>query len=401
MRREALLRTIRGVYAEHGFTEIATPVVEPIERLRDSDGGENVGMIFEIQRRGIGLDELRSAASPHDLNDLGLRYDLTVPLARFYATEHSRLPHVARLIQIGPVWRAEKPQKGRYRQFTQCDIDTIGEPGTLAEVELIVATLRALKAIGIADAVVRLNDRRLLIGLLQSCGISPDLFPPTLVIIDKLDKVGVEGVGLQLERLGIGQAARTLTQHLARFTESPGDVERFLETIGPAAEVPVAAVADHEAIMSSVEDLGYGASVRFDPSLVRGLGYYTGPIFEIEHEASGKSVGGGGRYDGMIGRFLKRDVPACGFSLGFDRVLEIAPESVGQADKRLALIYPRDAATSAVLRRQAVLIDQGFQVTLMPRAKNMKRVFGEARALGLSSYTLLDRSEISELPVDS
>lgn len=398
-RREALFKVIRGVYAEHGFTEIGTPAVEPLERLRDSDGGENVGMIFEIQRRGLDRDDLAAANSPHELNDLGLRYDLTVPLSRFYATEHARLPQVARLIQIGPVWRAEKPQKGRYRQFTQCDIDTLGEPSVIAEVELIVATLRSLVAIGISDAVVRLNDRRLLIGLLESCGVTAEYFSPALIIIDKLDKVGVDGVSRQLDALGIGEAAGQLSDHLASFANGPLDLLDFIDMLGSDAKYLLReAIDDHAAIMQAVVDLGWAQSIRFDPSLVRGLGYYTGPIFEIEHSASGKSVGGGGRYDGMIGRFLGRDVPGCGFSLGFDRLLEIAPEIDADAGKRIALIYPKEASVADLMKRQAQLIREGYKVTLMPRAKNMRRVFEEARALGFSRYAQFDRSDISDLP---
>ena len=396
-RREALLQAIREVYTAHGFSEIETPVVEPLERLRDSEGGENVGMIFEILRRGLTPADLERAADPHQLADLGLRYDLTVPLARFYATEHARLPSVARLIQIGPVWRAERPQRGRYRQFTQCDIDTIGERGMLAEVELIVATLRALERIGLQGSVVRLNDRRLLLAMLAACGVPADRQAAALIVIDKLDKIGPAGVGEQLAAMGLGPGVEALAGHLRRFVAGPVDIDAFVAALGGAEAVPPDAVEDHRTIVRDVRALAGEHAIRFDPSLVRGLGYYTGPIFEVEHPGSGHSVAGGGRYDGMIGRFLGREVPACGFSLGFDRLLELVPEETDAGGRRIALIHPPDAAPAEVLQEQARLIADSYRVTLVPRAKNMRRVFGEVRELGLEGYVELGRGEVRPL----
>jgi histidyl-tRNA synthetase len=388
VRRESLLADVRAVYGSFGFREIETPVVEPLERLRDSEGGENVGMIFEILRRGLSPDDISSASSGHALCDLGLRYDLTVPLARFFASERDNLPRVARTIQVGPVWRAERPQRGRFRQFTQCDIDVLGEPGVVAEIELIVATILTIRRIGLNGAVVRLNDRRLLKGMLDDAGVPESLQSRALVVIDKLDKIGLDGVASQLRSLPIGDAASSLVEGIASFANANTDVETFARTIG--ASVSPSAAADHRAIISGVRQICGASAIRFDPTLVRGLGYYTGPIFEIDHPESGVSLGGGGRYDGMIGRFLGQDVPACGFSLGFDRILELLGDTEASEDPmRLALIYPADADPHEVVARQVELIGRGYKVALTQEARNMRRVFEDLRSAGYQRFQTL------------
>lgn len=364
-RKEELLATIRACYLRYGFDEIETPAAEPIERLRGSEGGENLAMIFEVLRRGLTADDLRSAGSPADLVDLGLRYDLTVPLARYYASNHAELPPVFRAIQIGPVWRAEKPQKGRYRQFTQCDIDILGEPSVLAEIELIVATLEALRAIGLGDATVRINDRRFLDALLTESGVPPEGKARALILIDKLDKVGRDEVIDSLAQAFPDGAGAKLAGTL----------------FGASAPAPS---GDLHEIIGAVRGVTGESSIAFDPTLVRGLGYYTGPIFEVRHPASRGSVGGGGRYDNMIGKFLGQPVPASGFSLGFDRLLEIIAElpAAGAAADRVGLIYDDTDAAADVIRRQQELLARGLSVRLVKSARNKQRMFDELLRAG-------------------
>ena len=358
-RKEDLLGTIRACYRRYGFDEIETPVAEPIERLRGSEGGENLAMIFEILRRGLTADDLRTAESPADLCDLGLRYDLTVPLARYYATNQADLPPVFRAIQIGPVWRAEKPQKGRYRQFTQCDIDILGEPGAIAEIELIVATLEALRDIGLADATVRINDRRFLDAVIAGAGLGAGDKAKALILIDKLDKIGRDEVVGSLATAFPGGAGAKLGDALfgANTPAPPGELMEIIDAVrGVAGE----------------------SSIAFDPTLVRGLGYYTGPIFEVRHPASRGSVGGGGRYDNMIGKFLGQQVPATGFSLGFDRLLEIIadlPEATAAA--HVGLIYEDTDAPAGVIARQQELLARGLSVRLVRATRNKQRMFDD------------------------
>ncbi|HUF22876.1 MAG TPA: ATP phosphoribosyltransferase regulatory subunit [Vicinamibacterales bacterium] len=382
-RKEQMLSAIRACYLRYGFDEIETPAAEPIERLRGSEGGENLAMIFEILRRGLGEAELRTAKSPGELSDLGLRYDLTVPLARYYASNQAELPAVFRAIQIGPVWRAEKPQKGRYRQFTQCDIDIIGDASTLAEIELIVATLEAVREIGLSGATVRLNDRRFLDALIAGAGLGADQKGKALIIIDKLDKIGLDGVAAALsEAFTDGSGDRLAASLRALGGDAAGlTIERF-QSLVPGCDP--AAVADHRAIVQAVREIGGPAAVRFDPTLVRGLGYYTGPIFEVEHPASQSSVGGGGRYDNMIGTFLGQRVPACGFSLGVERLLEIAAEDAAAAPgaDRVALIYDDNDAQTAIMARQQQLLRQGLTVRLVRSARNKQRMFDDLLRAG-------------------
>ena len=377
-RKEEVIAKIRACYLRFGFDEIETPAAEPIERLRGSEGGENLAMIFEILKRGLGEADLRQAQAPGELADLGLRYDLTVPLARYYASHHAELPAVFRAIQIGPVWRAEKPQKGRYRQFTQCDIDIIGEPSALAEIELITATLAATREIGLDGATVRLNDRRFLDAMIAGAGIGADQKARALIIIDKLDKIGLDGVVASLGESFPGGPGEHLGVTLRALRETADvTLEAFMARV---AVSDASAVADHQSIIATVRDAAGAGSIRFDPTLVRGLGYYTGPIFEVEHAASHSSIGGGGRYDNMIGKFLGEKTAACGFSLGLERLLEIVAGMDGAASpdpSRVALIYDDKDAQSAVIARQQELLRQGLTVRIVRSARNKQRMFDD------------------------
>ncbi|WP_426624756.1 histidine--tRNA ligase [Leifsonia sp. McL0607] len=394
-RREHALGVIRRSFAAHGFDEIETPVVEDVARLHSGLGGDNEKLAFSVLKRGLGGDDLREALESGDtlaLCDLGLRFDLTVPLARFYASHRGELPPVFRSIQIAPVWRAERPQKGRYRQFVQCDIDIIGEGSQLAEVELITATAAALEALGLTGCTIRINDRRILNGLLEYCGFAEARWPQVLISIDKLDKIGAEGVVAELSEGGADSAAvlggilAALEPHLA-----DGGAALTVEAISGILPggMDTDAVAELEVLAHALDTLPEGVALRFDPTLVRGMGYYTGTIFEIAHPGSGSSVGGGGRYDGMIGRFLGTDVPAAGFSIGFERVVDLIDVPDDSAADSVALVHDADVPLDRLMAIKSELVASGRRVRLDRRAKNLKAVLDRAATAGYRSFAFV------------
>ncbi|TQL47261.1 histidyl-tRNA synthetase [Homoserinimonas aerilata] len=375
-RRERVLSVIRGVYRSHGFDEIETPVVEDSSRLHAGLGGDNEKLAFGILKRGLTRDDFAAATDALDLADLGLRFDLTVPLARFYATHRGALPPVFRAIQIAPVWRAERPQKGRFRQFVQCDIDVIGEAGPLAEVELITATSAALDALGLVGCTIRINDRRILVGLLNHWNVPTELHERALITIDKLDKIGADGVAAELAESGIA------TDGLAAALEVGGwdllaDAPAWLDTDAYRA------LLDLRAAVPSAE-------LVFDPTLVRGMGYYTGTIFEVAHPSLGYSLGGGGRYDGMIGRFLGADVPACGFSLGFERLVDLVELGDDESADAVALLHDADVPAARLVELKSALVAQGHRVRLERRPKNTKATLERLAADGFSRFAFVD-----------
>jgi histidyl-tRNA synthetase len=409
-RREAILAIIRDVYRRHGFDEIETPVAEDSDRLHAGLGGDNEKLAFGILKRGLTTEDLRAAETALDLADLGLRFDLTVPLARFYATHRAELPAVFRSLQLAPVWRAERPQKGRYRQFVQCDIDIVGEPSVRAEAELLTASLDALDALGLRDGFLRVNDRRLLLGMLRSLGFAESDFDGALITIDKLDKVGQDGVVAELRERGVTPAA---VDALEAFFRRPMTME-FLP-FGEAAlrkalpEGPdEAALADLVAIgeaVSAARNLDPGTAVlQFDPFLVRGMGYYTGPIFELAHPSVDYSLGGGGRYDGMIGRFLGQDVPATGFSLGFERLVDLVALPAVDGVEAIALLHDTDVPLTSLLTLKSELIATGARVRLQQRPKNTKAALESLAADGFTSFAFVDSAttlaSISLRPLD-
>jgi histidyl-tRNA synthetase len=400
-RREAILAVIRGVYRAHGFDEIETPVAEDAERLHAGLGGDNEKLAFGILKRGLTRDDLQAAQEPLDLADLGLRFDLTVPLARFYATHRAELPGVFRSIQIAPVWRAERPQKGRYRQFVQCDIDVLGEPGPRAEAELLVATLDAVDALGLSGAFVRVNDRRLLLGMLATLGFTPEEYDGALITIDKLDKIAHDGVLAELRERGVTPAAvdaleaffrRPQTMEFLPFGEAA--IRRALpENPDPHALADLVAIG--EAVTAARGGHPGEALLQFDPFLVRGMGYYTGPIFELAHPSVPYSLGGGGRYDGMIGRFLGSDVPATGFSLGFERLVDLVDLPPSAGAEAIALLHDRDAALAPLLALKTELIATGARVKLVGRPKNVKPTLDALAAEGFTRFAFVDESTTS------
>ena len=362
-RREQVLAIIRAVYQERGFQEIETPALEDISRLTAGQGGENEKLVFQVMKRGEELE--RALAEGSELSDLGLRFDLTVPLTRFFASNHSKLPRVLKAIQIGSVWRAERPQKGRYRQFLQCDIDILGDGSELAEIELISASLAALAEIGIHDATVRVNDRRVLSSQLLKLGIQQQ--EKAMIAIDKMDKVGIAGVKDEIEETyGVDVATKV------------------------AAWLEQATTAEWPAELNWVNSLPDSAKVRFDPTLVRGMGYYTGAIFEIEHPGSASSIGGGGRYDNMVGRWSGTPTPAVGISLGIERILALLPSEISSENSLVLLI---DDDFGAALSAQQDLIEQGWSVRLERAAKNTKAQLAELQEQGFGSFAVLKPGE--------
>lgn len=404
-RREHALGIIRGVYRSHGFDEIETPVVEDHARLHSGLGGDNEKLSFSILKRGIKPEALAAAVDAGDaeqLADLGLRFDLTVPLARFYATHRAELSPVFRSIQIGPVWRAERPQKGRYRQFVQADIDIIGESGVIAEIELITATSQALAQLGLKDCVIRVNDRRILFGLLDHCGFAAEEQAGALITIDKLDKIGVDGVTAELAETNAAaaEAMRAILTGVDAALEAGIPVTReAIASVLPAgaAEEGVASLVTlGEALAGGLPE---GVEIRFDPTLVRGMGYYTGTIFEIAHPGSGSSVGGGGRYDGMIGRFLGQDVPAVGFSIGFERVVDLIEVDSSAGPEAVALVADADASLDDLMTLKRALVADGLRVRLEKRQKNMKTLVARLEGEGFSrlANVRVDVRDASEL----
>lgn len=369
--RNDLLSKIVQTYASHGFQEIETPALEAIERLSSGDGGDNEKLAFRVLKRGEDLEQALGG-DPDQLSDLGLRYDLTVPLTRYYATNYAKLPKVFKAIQVGPVWRAERPQKGRYRQFVQCDIDTIGDESNFAEVELLNASLNALAAIGIADAKIRINHRELLSNSIAALGVAASDQGKAMIIIDKLDKIGLAGVAQEMkERFGekVSQATSNWLSSVAESNDIPESLRNIFE---------------------AVEALHPG-QLRFDPTLVRGMGYYTGSIFEIEHPASGSSIGGGGRYDGMVGKWLGTQVAAVGISIGFERVAELVSDSPTDSNS-LVLVFDSQNSQAA-LSTQAEAIAAGYLVRLEPSPKKLNALLESLKSQGFAFFAVLDEPE--------
>lgn len=399
--RERVLATIRTVYRAHGFDEIETPVMEDAARLHAGLGGDNEKLAFAVMKRALSTDDLRAAAAPLDLADLGLRFDLTVPLARFYASHRAELPAVFRAIQLAPVWRAERPQKGRFRQFVQCDIDIIGEPSTLAEIELITATSHVLEVLGVTGCGIRINDRRLLTSMLAALGFEADTHAEVLISLDKLDKIGTAGVTAELTERGMPAPAIAALQAVPAFaafgteasTHAPPAAAEALSVESMAAVLPPhvdeQALADLAAIAAAVSAAG-AAPLVFDPFLVRGMGYYTGPIFEVAHPGLGYSLGGGGRYDGMIGRFLGTEVVATGFSLGFERLIDLVKLAPEAGQSASALLFDRETDPAVLLSLQAALIASGSRVRLVRRPKNLKAALEQLALDGFARFALVN-----------
>ncbi|SFB36106.1 histidyl-tRNA synthetase [Acetitomaculum ruminis DSM 5522] len=324
--REYVQAQIRETYKSFGFSSIETPCVEHIENLSSKQGGENEKLIFKILKRGEKL-KIDEAKSQEDLVDGGLRYDLTLPLSRYFSNNSSVLSQPFKALQMGNVWRADRPQRGRFRQFMQCDIDILGEASVLAEIDLILAMTTLLGKLGFKNYSIRINDRRMLKAMASYSGFSADIFDTVFIILDKMDKIGLEGVRKELLEEGIEE--EKIDKYLALYEEVTNDLSGISYLKGKLGDFLSQEVSTGlETIISSVLDAGNeNFNIIFDPTLVRGMSYYTGPIFEISMDEFGGSVGGGGRYDEMIGKFTGMDIPACGFSVGFERIVMLLMES--------------------------------------------------------------------------
>jgi histidyl-tRNA synthetase len=394
-RREHAAGKILAAYDRFGFRRVETPALEHIALLSSGEGGDNEKLIYKVMKRGDKLD-LAAATGPDDLVDYGLRYDLTVPLARFYAEHAAELPAPFRSIQIGPVWRAERPQKGRYRQFTQCDIDVLGDASVLAEIELIRATVTALADLGLKGLRVRLNDRRLLSAFVEGCGFAPERVGEVFITIDKLDKIGVNGVRKEL--LSKEHPTRAVEAALEVLTcVAEGQTDEALERWRSAMSLDDDG-ASVERGLHQIRDIGgrslpEGATIDIDPTLVRGMGYYTGAIFEVTMEGYPFSMAGGGRYDEMIGRISGRMVPACGFSIGFERVVMVLEDqgiSPSRERRHVALLYGADTDFGEVMERSSALRAERYSVTTVLRRKKMGKQIDELQAQGFDGFVVLE-----------
>ena len=392
--RDHVLESISAVYRRFGYQRIETPALENIERLQSGEGGDNEKLIFQVLRRGL-PPEVTAGTSLRELVDLGLRYDLTVPLTRFYGNNHASLPMPFRSLQVGPVWRADRPQRGRYRQFHQCDIDMIGEASVLAEAELIEATSEALAAIGLTGTTIRLSDRRFLAALAADCGVPAGAQDAFFITLDKLDKIGWDGVRAELAELGFDPAqVAAAAEKIQGLTGVPADgLANALADSVPGLAPPVA--EDLAATVASLDRLASERSLKwqFDPTLVRGMGYYTGQVFEIIHPDMSGSVAGGGRYDNLIGRSLGYDVPACGFSIGFERIVDLLSREV--ARDAVAVLVEADVPVAdalAVARQMRGDSGTGRVVETVRRSGKFGAQLKRLRAAGFTGFVLI-RSE--------
>lgn len=376
--RDYVIRVIKDTYRKFGFTSIETPCMENIENLTNKQGGENEKLIFKVLKRGEKLN-LATAQSEADLSDLGLRYDLTVPLVRFFSNNAANLAAPFKALQIGPVWRADRPQRGRYRQFYQCDIDILGEPTNLAEIELITATTTCLGKLGFENFEIRINERRILKAMASYAGFAEDSFDEVFIILDKMDKIGLDGVREDLIAHDFEESS--VDKYLDLFKgieEHKEDGLQFIkDSLGDFMGDDVKIWMD-EIIDSVNATKAAKFEVVFDPTLVRGMSYYTGTIFEIAIPEFGGSCGGGGRYDKMVGKFTGQDTPACGFSIGFERIVLLLLENgfkIPDEGKKIAFLIEKNMPGDRmceVMKEAAKLRAEGNQVLVSRMNKNKK-----------------------------
>ncbi len=375
--RDYVIGIIKETYGKFGFTSIETPCVENIANLSSKQGGENEKLIFKILKRGEKLN-LENAQSEEDLVDGGLRYDLTVPLVRYYSNHANELPSPFKALQMGNVWRADRPQKGRYRQFMQCDIDILGEPSNLAEIELILATTTTLGKLGFKNFQIRINERRILKAMAAYSGFPEETYDQVFITLDKMDKIGLDGVSAELAECGF--ASENIEKYLELFQgmEAAEDGLSYLAGKLEGVLEPEVEQSLKEIIASVRATKASEFEIVFDPTLVRGMSYYTGTIFEIAMPEFGGSCGGGGRYDKMVGRFTGKDVPACGFSIGFERIVLIMMENgfrIPKENKKVAYLIEKGVAVEELCKIIAKAQEErqdGTQVLVARMNKNKK-----------------------------
>lgn len=378
--RDYVTSVIKDTYRSFGFTPIETPCMENIANLSNKQGGENEKLIFKVLKRGEKLN-LETAKEEADVVDFGMRYDLTVPLSRFYANHANDLPTPFKALQIGSVWRADRPQRGRYRQFTQCDIDILGEPSNLAEIELITATTTTIGRLGFKNFEIRINERRILKAMAAYSGFEEKDYDSIFITLDKMDKIGLEGVAAELEEEGYAKESIDKYLELFELLKDRKDVAEgvaFLkDKLGDFMDQEVAdSLTEIATAVNATKNAEF--TLVFDPTLVRGMSYYTGTIFEIAMPELGVACGGGGRYDKMIGKFTGNDVPACGFSIGFERIILLLMESgfkIPERPKRVAYLvekkYPAEKLVD-VMKQAKEARENGQQVLVVRMNKNKK-----------------------------
>ena len=375
--RDYVIGVIKETYGKFGFTSIETPCVENITNLSSKQGGENEKLIFKILKRGEKLS-LENAKGEEDLVDGGLRYDLTVPLVRYYSNHANELQAPFKALQMGNVWRADRPQKGRYRQFMQCDIDILGEPSNLAEIELILATTTTLGRLGFKNFQIRINDRRILKAMAAYSGFPQEAYDNVFIILDKMDKIGLDGVSEELRKSGFQE--ESIEKYLELFkglAEAEDGLAYLLEKLQDVLE-PEAGTGLEEIMASVKSTKSSDFEIVFDPALVRGMSYYTGTIFEIAMPEFGGSCGGGGRYDKMVGKFTGKDVPACGFSIGFERIILIMMENgfrIPDENKKIAYLVEKGVDTKRlceIIAKAQEERENGTQVLVARMNKNKK-----------------------------
>ena len=378
--RDYVTSVIKDTYRSFGFTPIETPCMENIANLSNKQGGENEKLIFKVLKRGEKLN-LETAKEEADVVDFGMRYDLTIPLSRFYANHANDLPTPFKALQIGSVWRADRPQRGRYRQFTQCDIDILGEPSNLAEIELITATTTTIGRLGFKNFEIRINERRILKAMAAYSGFEEKDYDSIFITLDKMDKIGLEGVAAELEEEGYAKESIDKYLELFELLKDRKDVAEgvaFLkDKLGDFLDQEVAdSLTEIATAVNATKNAEF--TLVFDPTLVRGMSYYTGTIFEIAMPELGAACGGGGRYDKMIGKFTGNDVPACGFSIGFERIILLLMESgfkIPERPKRVAYLvekkYPAEKLVD-VMKQAKEARENGQQVLVVRMNKNKK-----------------------------
>ena len=403
--REYLLGIIQSSYKSYGFNRIETPALEDISNLTGGQGGDNEKLIFKILKRGEKLN-LETAKKENDLVDAGLRYDLTVPLARYYANNSDKLISPFKSLQIGSVWRAERPQKGRFRQFTQCDIDILGDATNAAEIELILATTEVLSKLCPKNKfTLRINDRNILSALVRASGIEEKDMSAVFIILDKLDKIGIEGVKKELTELGIDKEKVENYIAIINKLESSTDNKFKLEFIRENTKeiLPDDCIDGLLTIINVVEECKTADfNIIFDASLVRGMGYYTGTIFEVSMEGFSGSVAGGGRYDKVIGKFSSKEVPACGFSIGFERIVTILTEENFEPEKepvKKAYLYEKglnDSAFIDILHKAKEDRKKGLTVLVTAMNKNKKFQKEQLSLQGYTEFTEVYKEELKK-----
>ena len=391
--RDYIQGQILATYRAAGFQRISTPILEDMENLDKSEGGDNLNLIFKVLKRGDKLEHALASGDEKQLSDMGLRYDLTLPLSRYYAANRNELPSPFKVIQTDRVYRAERPQKGRLREFVQCDIDILGDSSPNAEVELIDVTARALLKIGFTGFTININDRRILRAMLEKMGFAADQLDSVCISFDKMDKIGADGVKAELTEKGFAASA---VQALDDFLRA-GDFS--LDAVAARVDDEVLTADLRYVIAASQRVAGGRYAIAYAPSLVRGQGYYTGMVFEVTCPQFSGAVAGGGRYDNMVGKFIGQQVPAVGFSIGFERVCGILLEQGYQipgAKPKMALLYLKDADFAAVLAK-AEQLRADYDVTVLPQAKKLGKQFGTLEAAGFNAVAFADNEDVKLL----